>query len=299
MNRKIIFAIAFSVMAAGSASAQKPTAKNGEASANTGGGAASIKVKQGTKFSYNTSSEMEMTQSAMGQEMTVTTRTTGLTELTAKKVAKQRIDWTLAIPELRMTMSNSMQPDAAMDTTIVTEPQNYVTSSNGKVLVAPKSANAGQMEMMMGGSMMKNFALWFTPALPKGAQSGESWEEQRRDTVNMNPGEEEDGGIKIISSQNLKYTYDGITDTLGVKVARIRWTATSMKIEGGGSIQGNNMTMEGDGAINGTSYYSTKDGLLFASVTNSESNMRLGINAGGQEMVIPMVQTTRVSVLRK
>lgn len=291
MNRKIIFAIAVTVMASTAAVAQTPGVKPG--------GPAPVKVKQGTKFSYTTVSNSEMTQSAMGQEMTVTTKSTGRTELTAKKVGKQRIDWVMAIPELRMSVTNSMQPDAAMDTSIVSPPQNYATNADGRVIEAPKSQAAGQMEMFMGGSMMKNFGVWFTPSLPNGAQSGATWDEERRDTVNMNPGEEEGGGIKIISTQNLRYTYDGVTDTLGVKVARVRWTATSMKIEGAGSIQGNTMTMEGDGAINGISYYSTKDGLLFASTIDTESNMRLGINAGGQEMVIPMVQTAKVSITRK
>ena len=280
MNRKFIVACAFTVLAAGVATAQP-----------------AIKVKKGNTFTYNTVSDMEMVTSAMGQEQTQETKTVGTTILTVGAVDKQKINWVMAMPELRVTMSMPM--GGGIDTTISAPPQNYVTNPAGKVISAPASADAAGMEMMMGGSMLKNFALWFVPALARGAQSGATWEELRRDTMNYNPSNDESGGVNIISTQNLRFTYDGITDTLGVKVARVRWSSTNVTYEGSGTIQDMAMTIEGDGGISGISYYSTKDGLLLASTTDVESNMRLGISPGGQPMVIPMVQTTRTSISRK
>lgn len=247
-------------------------------------------VKGGKTFTYTTSSETNSTQSIGGQEMSVSSTSEGTSVLKVTNIVKDKIDWTFAIPRIHTTMNNPMM-GGEMDTTMSVAPIPFSTNQQGTLIGEVNIAEA--LESIGGGMSGQKLTAesYFSPTLARTLTPGATWDKTTVDTTVNN-------GIEIHISQTIHYTFDGPVDTLKTHTVRLRAEATSMTIDGAGSMQAFNLVVNGDGTMHSVSYYSTKDGMLTASTTETEIDARAVIT-GAQEMIIPTTSKTVSSMRRK
>jgi hypothetical protein len=278
MNKIYCATIALSLLAGATAIAQPAT----------------LKVKQGDRFSYDVGFTMQMTQSMGGQDMTIEATSTADGLLAAGKAAKGRIDWAYDLKNMHMKLNSAMLPGGGKDTTIQVPTQKFTTDASGKILSIGKLEGKDQMmEMMSSITGKRQLKQWFSPEILKNHKSGDSWEEKTVDTIRY-----EGMGMEMLSNANTKYVFESLIDTLGMKAARVRIETTSMAIEGTMAMAGMDMAIDGDGATSGILYYAVKDGLLLANNSETQMNMRNSVSGQG-DMVIPMTQKIITSVARK
>jgi hypothetical protein len=251
-----------------------------------------IAVKSGTKYTFAVTAKSDVTQSLAGQEMTVKSVTDGTLELAAKKVTAEQIDWAFGLTKAHLKVNGSMLPKP-IDSTIRGTTSPFSTDRSGRVTLMPELENDLQ-SLTSGGFMKTTVDQVFSPLLKRALKPGDSWEETSADTVE-NPAIQ---GLSMMMNRTIKYTYDGIVDTLKKKMARVRAELTSMSIEGSGKVQGMDMVIDGDGTSLITNYYDTENGILFATTTNAEINARISIS-GGMDMIVPMAVTLNSTMVRK
>jgi hypothetical protein len=275
MKNRIVLGLAICIAAGGTLRAQ------------TG-----IAVKGGAKFSYAVASTSNVTQSIQGQDMEIATATDGTLELAVKKVAADKIDWTYGITKAHLKMSGGAIPKP-IDSTIKGSVSPFSTDINGRVTSEPRLSD--ELQALSSGGFQKNTVTqMFSPLLQRSIKPGESWEQTTADTID-NPAM---AGVTMVSKRTIKYTYDGVVDTLKSKLARVRTEVTSMSLEGSGEAQGMKFMIDGDGTMLTTSYYGTDNGILFAAASDGEINARISLT-GSMQMVIPMTVKLTSNMLRK
>ncbi len=268
MTRTLFSLVAAGLLASAVAHAQSP----------------SITVKQGTSITYRVKGSTDMTQSMMGQEMTVNLSNDGNLILASKKVADDRLDWTSQLKNVKVKVKSPM-PMGKGDTTITTRPKPFVTDRTGRVLEGELEA-VGSAQILQGGLQQ-----FFAPIINRNLQAGETWETDRTDTtVNM--------GVSIITRTRLRYTYDGKVDTLKQKAVRLRVEIVEMTLSGGGTVpQAGEAKIDGEGSGTSTLYYSERDGLLLAATQDNTSTMRMELSAAS--MTIPITYKLHSTVVRQ
>lgn len=255
---------------------------------NSGAPSGQIKVKKGAKIHYKVDMSIDINQSMMGQEVSMTMSSIGDAELKATNVARSLIDWTYSLQKMKMKMTGPMMP-TGMDTTINSPPSTFTTDLQGNIT---KQEGLQELsEAMSGGIQTISLEQYFSPVLGRSLKPGDTWEVSRVDTTPQ-------GGIDVRINTTMKYTYHGTVDTMKTKAVRISSEITSMTLEGEGNQQGMDIIVDGDGNGTNTFYYSQKDGLLLAAVSNSEINARASVT-GQAAMVIPMTYVMKSTLVRK
>jgi hypothetical protein len=276
MKKGIVLGLACSIVTVGALHAQ------------TG----SITVKNGAKFTFAVNAVSNISESVQGQDMTIDSKTDGTIDLAAKKVSPKQIDWTYGLTKAHLNVTGSMLPNS-VDSTIKGKPSNFSTDLNGHITAMPKLGNELQI-LSMGGFQKTSLSQMFSPLMTRSLKAGDSWEETSSDTID-NPAM---AGITMMAKRTTKYTFDGVVDTLHMKLARVRTEVTSLALEGSGEMQGMKMAIDGDGTTTTTSYYATDNGILHTALTDGEINARISIT-GGMEMVIPMAIKLNSTMVRK
>lgn len=251
-----------------------------------------IKVKEGKKFTYDLKSVSTITQSMQGQEMSMEINTEGGMDLQAKKVAKDRIEWDLSSKNIRVQSKSALMPDGGMDTTLTLDPQSFVTDAKGNTL--DQSQVDEKMAIVVGGMGESLAGQLFLHATIMSMKPGESREVTKVDTVPLPMVE----GTSMTITRTTVYHNDGNVDTMGVKAVRVRAQVTSMVIEGAGEIMGIPTEVNGDGVSSATYYYSQKDAVMLASLTNAEISMRMNMGAPANTL-IPITQNINSTIVRK
>lgn len=251
-------------------------------------------VKKGEKFSYNVESEVEITEIAAGDERTMHAMVEGIAELTARRVTSKRIEWTYSAEPVHLRVTNSIGPGVARDTTVRGTSRVFVTDAKGTPLTggAPK-AGGDRLSGVLEGIQQSMIKRWILPATMRRMTPGDSWSEERSEDVSV-----ADIGMTLDTRFTVLYTFDGIVDTLGTRAVRVRSMSESMTIRGNRTLDGKKMNLEGDGGSHlGTSYYSTIDGMLLASRSESEVDIRV-TTVGDSGSSIPMTWRQRASAMR-
>jgi hypothetical protein len=222
----------------------------------------------------------------MGTEMKTTISMDGSIRLSAEDVNDEEIRWKLELPKTELKVESMMGP---IDTTIANGSATAITDRNG-VLKSLDGAlyNVGPLSMLIGAQGNQEMQMLLMPKLPSDVQAGQSW------TVSNTAAPE---GTGFETYTVLRYTYQGLVDTLGITSVRIRVQSDTLEIHGELEQAGMNISMEGEGEVNGMLYYATLDGLIVAAEQTTESNMNIMVT-GEQSMIIPGSQDVKIKFRR-
>ena len=275
--RTILLVLVFAIAGAAGADAQT-TAK---------------KPEKGERFSYQVESEVEITEITSQDEKSLRATATGLAELRARKLSKKRIEWTYSAEPVRLRVSNTIGPGRPRDTTVRGTSRVFLTDASGApVTQANTRITSSEISGILDGIQQNMIKRWILPSKMRAMKPGDTWEEERSDEVTV-----PDVGMVLDSRFTVAYTFDGIVDTLGIKAVRVRSRSSSVSIRGSRTIDGAKMKLEGDGGSHlGTSYYSTIDGVLLASRSENEVDIR--VTGSGESADIPMTWRQRASAMR-
>lgn len=248
-----------------------------------------ITVRKGSNVDYATVLNINISQTMQGNAINMTVGAQGVSRLSAQNVATSAIDWTYQVRDLHMSVNSPMTGD--MDTTMTFPTAAFATDGKGNITKKLEASDV--MPDIPGLESLFNVEQFFVPGVFTNMRPGQTWETTTVDTNN-------NGGLEVVTTRTLRHTYQGKVDTLGTSAHRIQIEATTLTVEGGGNMQGMDVTMDGDGTVVSTSYVSAKDGMLLASNFNSEMNVRMSISGMGDEpMLIPMTTMQRATLVRK
>lgn len=123
----------------------------------------------------------------------------------------------------------------------------------------------------------------FFPSLPEEEISaGSSW----TDTVSVQTNQ---NGIDMDVNRISTYTAMGNTDHAGHDAVQIEVTS-AIDLEGSGSQMGSEISISGNGTASGTIYFDADGGKFLGGSETSEIKMDAFVVAGGQNLLIPIVQ---------
>jgi hypothetical protein len=249
--------------------------------------------EKGERFSYHVESEVEITEINAQDEKWLRATATGVAELRARKLSKKRIEWTYSAEPVRLRVSNTIGPGRARDTTVSGTSRIFLTDATGAP-VSPSHTRISSSEIsgILDGIQQNMIKRWILPSTMRKMKPGDTWQEERSDEVHV-----ADVGMVLDSRFTVSYTFDGIVDTLGIRAVRVRSQSQSVSIRGSRTINGTKMKLEGEGGSHlGTSYYSTIDGVLIASRSENEVDIR--VTRSGEAGDIPMTWRQRASAMR-
>jgi hypothetical protein len=123
----------------------------------------------------------------------------------------------------------------------------------------------------------------FYPVLPaEPVAEGTTWS----DTVNVKTNQ---SGLDMTIQRVNHYTAGGNAEYAGQTALQVDYTA-EVSLEGSGSQQGADISLSGGGTGNGSFYFLPDPGLYLGGTETSEMKMDAFVVAGGQNLVIPIVQ---------
>jgi hypothetical protein len=123
----------------------------------------------------------------------------------------------------------------------------------------------------------------FYPILPADAVSeGGSWSDTTSVTSNQN-------GIDVTVERVNHYTAGGSAEYAGRQALKVDYTS-ELAIEGSGSQQGADISLSGTGTGTGAFFFVPDPGVYLGGTETSEMKMDAFVVAGGQNLLIPIVQ---------
>ena len=123
----------------------------------------------------------------------------------------------------------------------------------------------------------------FYPRLPEAAvEEGATWS----DTTNLRTNQ---SGLDMTIERVNHYTAAGGAEYAGQPALKIDYTS-EVSIEGSGSQQGADISLSGTGTGTGSFYFRPDPGLYLGGTEQSEVKMDAFVVAGGQNLLIPIVQ---------
>ena len=124
---------------------------------------------------------------------------------------------------------------------------------------------------------------FFYPVLPVDAvEEGKTWS----DTSNLRTNQ---SGLDMTIRRVNHYTAAGSAEYAGEDALKIDYT-TELSIEGSGSQQGADISLSGTGTGTGSFYFDPEPGVYLGGTEQSEVKMDAFVVAGGQNLLIPIVQ---------
>lgn len=123
----------------------------------------------------------------------------------------------------------------------------------------------------------------FYPILPaEPIADGQTWSDTMNMTTNQN-------GLDMTIERVNHYTARGEGEYAGQDALQVDYTS-EVAIEGSGSQQGADISLSGEGTGTGSFYFVTDAGLYLGGTETSEMKMDAFVVAGGQNLLIPIVQ---------
>ncbi len=242
-----------------------------------------LQPQKGQTFTYLLLTEGTVTQSVMGIQQVVNSKTEARYSYFVQDVASNgNVELVISVDTVKTKVKSSM---AGLDTMFVL-PFGFkfkqILDKYGK----PISFEVIEMrELQLPGGMSRridkrNYS--HSVVFPeKSIKVGDSWDFAYTDTTS---GDED----KTIVKANGKYVFNGVEEKNGVKCAKLNLDA-NFSISGQGTIQGMNYGLEGEGKNVGNVWIDLKTGLVVYSETETEMEMAMGIT-GQVEMTLPMNQ---------
>jgi hypothetical protein len=253
--------------------------------------------KKGAAYNYKSAMDMQQSMNAMGQEISFNMLMNMGTELKVLNTTKKINELSMTFNDTEFTL-NGVGAIGGQDTTMKVEALNgmtfkYTADHLGKIKSLDKSGLEKSQDQAL--KQMSNNITQLTNTLSfeypeKALKKGDTWIVIKKDT-NIN-----DGG-SIITTTNTTYEFDGVTDTLGVKCARIQTKSATMTMEGKIKQMGMDMAMEAEGNTKGTSYVELANGIPVATNTATQLDMRMAIT-GQENAIIPMQMDMKLAITR-
>lgn len=123
----------------------------------------------------------------------------------------------------------------------------------------------------------------FYPLLPaESVEAGDTWS----DTTNLQTNQ---SGLDMTIERVNHYTAAGSAEYAGQPALKIDYTS-EVSIEGSGTQQGADISLSGTGTGTGSFYFRPEPGLYLGGTEQSEVKMDAFVVAGGQNLLIPIVQ---------
>ena len=123
----------------------------------------------------------------------------------------------------------------------------------------------------------------FFPVLPaEPVEQGKTWSDTMNVKTNQN-------GLDMTIERVNHYTAKGTASYAGQDALQVDYTS-ELVIEGSGSQQGADISLAGEGTGTGSFYFVADPGLYLGGTETSEMKMDAFVVAGGQNLLIPIVQ---------
>lgn len=236
--------------------------------------------QQGDTSVYDVTNRTVIRSPAMPQSMSSTVRS--VFDVVTTSTTEEQIGLDFAYRKVEMTTGGAASMGRS-DTTVTLPADtslklSVIIDRKGNILLAWPSAAlavAYQTGSRIGGNGMQSAVRNIFPAYPPGAVAPEdTWTTRTVDTSFMA------GGLVITQSLNMM-TFDGVTDTLGVRCARIAVRSDSVTLTGDSKPVGDGVSVSGRGALSGVYYVSLESGALLAQTMHTD--MEIFMTPAGQE----------------
>jgi len=245
------------------------------------------KLEKGKTYRYASHSEMQSTQTMMGNEVTSTVSSSTVLHILVEDVNKEgNITYVWAVDSATTRIQSPR-----IDTTFV-NPEGLIGKRTRSVMtkfgktVSTVPVDSIILPMGMGrraGSATPSFMEFKDVA----AKLGETVNHTRVDTMDQ-------PGGKMVVTYNISYTVGEKVSKLGYDCYKIPYKGTASYL-GKGAMMGMDMVTEGSGTVSGTVYFATKEGLLIESETTSQQELTTAVT-GQQSMTIPTSQTVKTTI---
>ncbi|MFN3135510.1 MAG: hypothetical protein ACK44H_08075 [Candidatus Kryptonium sp.] len=249
--------------------------------------------EKGKNFVYYLSSEGVLTQSAMGMEQVVNSKTETKFSYFIQDVSPEgNIEMIISVDTIKTGVRAQTPP---LDTSFVVPIHlklKQVLDKYGKGISFEVVEMKDSKLLGMSGRGIDKRSYSHTVVFPERKISkGDTWDFSYIDTTSN------ESGQTVVKARG-RYTFDGVEKINDIECARLI-LSSNFAISGQGVIQGMNYGLEGEGKNIGKIWVDLKSGLLVRSETVSEIETAMGIS-GQVEMTIPMSQkiTTIVSLAK-
>ncbi len=241
-----------------------------------------IKLNKGDTLIYLIQTNVDMTQSMMGQDINMNVSTQSKNIITVNDIDKN--DY-YHLSQLSKEMKVNMKMDQMDSTMFIPDINNLpvlVMSKKGNILHKVVSTNEK-------GQTMGNDFGDVTASSPfiefpdRKISESESWETLQNDTVNFMGGD-------LITNAKTVYTLIGTDNKEGVKCLKVNHKTTANN-EGTTNMQGMDFAIEGTTVMEGTTWIDSKTGIPVFIDGTAESQMTL-LLSGQQNMTIPLTYKT-------
>lgn len=256
-------------------------------------------------YGYSTVLEMSQTMHVMDFEQAITSTVTMQQEV--ELISQQDSVVTLGIRQRDIRVQLRGIEHLGQSDSILTYPEleNYqlqvVCTRQGRTLSqsilaldtadgAAKTVRQQALEQLTGGGVRMRLLIEF----PSGILTpGQEWSHSFRDTVAA--------GIvaqQIITTMDVRYTYEGLLDTLGRRCAVVRMESTRYVLDGTVEQTGSSISLNGDGIVTGRYLIEVQSGLPLLIEMNAQLDQRMRLHEHGNT-VIPMSIDVRSRTLRR
>ena len=257
-----------------------------------------LPVVPGDELEYESITTVNVVRSAgneNGQQMAY-----GMEVLRVDSIQGDRMYWTVS------TISNTEQSgrvdEPKENSGVIPVVMSMITDREGRVITLSSSMESlgmGEGSLFSFGSGKSGQAMkgpgWFYSGELRNRKPGDRWEEKVLDTVEMKIATVDLG---MIISVTMKYSYEGLVDTMGVQAARIQWGYDDMTMSAEFEIPDTEMTfsLKGKGSASGFSYYTQHDNILLKQHSETEMTMDIDLDKMGRQeaAVVMTVEQTRV-----
>ncbi len=140
---------------------------------------------------------------------------------------------------------------------------------------------------------LRLYEMFTVPFPAKAVRVGDSWTTLRNDTIPMPT-----GGGTLVSRVELKHTFRGVRDTLGVRCWVIETVSTTLEQSGSVTTAAGDFALDGTGQVTNRAYLEAGTGITMALSSESTVQLQMAIT-GQQSMVIPLDMQTRLTAVRR
>ncbi len=245
------------------------------------------KLEKGKTYRYASHSEMQSTQTMMGNEVTSTVFSHTVLHILVENVDKDgNITYVWAVDSATTRIQNPR-----IDTTFI-NPEGLIGKRTRSVMTKfGKTVSTAPVDSIILPMGMGRRAGSATPSFMEfkevATKLGETVNHTRVDTMDQ-------PGGKIAVTYSISYTVGEKVSKSGYDCYKIPYKGTTSYL-GRGTMMGMDMVTEGSGTVSGTVYFATKEGLLIESETTSQQELTTAVT-GQQSMTIPTSQTVKTTI---
>lgn len=242
------------------------------------------KFQKGKTYRFQIDGDNTVTQSIMGQEMKVISKTHLINRLQVEDVDKNGNMVLLSSLDSGWVSTKMPMKDTTIQLVDMVSARRVVVDKLGNVLSSKPvdtTKTAGQMDEMIQNQLTQFFILSEKPV-----KQGETWKSSRVDTMNMMGG-------NIVNTMDMEYSVSGTESKQGRNTLKVPFTGKAT-LNGTASMMGQELFIEGTGKMTGAYNYDNARGMVTYSETALDYDMTMATK-GENNMIIPITQSTKAT----